>query len=288
MGAASLEEAGWRERVGGDSERGALRRAMEEQGLRARRGGLPRRILHLFAGPRREGGSLREAFEALGWEVIEIDVLQGGGAHDVCDDAVFAALLRRIRRGEFGAVIAGTPCSTFSVARMRPGSAKPLRGRRGQALGLPSLSLAEVWKVHEANTLAARAAVICEEVASRGGEFMVENPIDRGDPRLHWVYSEPDHCPLWELPVMQRLQRATGGSRVHFPQCAFEGALFQKWTTLLTTFPRCRNDVGTCSSHRRGVGEVSEQNGVGPTLLRHGIGVGEMLRKLKVVQSPAR
>ena len=40
-------------------------------------------------------------------------------------------------------------------------------------------------------------------------------------------------------------------------------------------------DVGTMServAHRRGVGEVSEQNGVGPTRLRHSIGVGEVLR----------
>ena len=45
-----------------------------------------------------------------------------------------------------------------------------------------------------------------------------------------------------------------------------------------TTLPRCRNDVGTCKRRRRGVGEVSEQNSVGPTRLRHGIGVGEVLR----------
>ena len=71
-----------------------------------------------------------------------------------------------------------------------------------------------------------------------------------------------------------------------------EAELFHRGGGLLyphhTTLPRCRNDVGTCKRRRRGVGEVSEQNGVGPTRLRHGIGVGEMLRKLKVLQSPAR
>ena len=36
-----------------------------------------------------------------------------------------------------------------------------------------------------------------------------------------------------------------------------------------TMLPRCQNDVGTCQAIRRGVGEVSEQNGVGPTQLRH-------------------
>ena len=38
---------------------------------------------------------------------------------------------------------------------------------------------------------------------------------------------------------------------------------------LHTTLPRCRNDVVPGKTIRRGVGEVSEQNGVGPTRLRH-------------------
>jgi hypothetical protein len=45
-----------------------------------------------------------------------------------------------------------------------------------------------------------------------------------------------------------------------------------------TTLPRSRNDVGPSLVLWNDVGEVSEQNGVGPTQLRHSIGVGELLR----------
>ena len=38
---------------------------------------------------------------------------------------------------EFQAMLAGVPCHTFSIARFRPGWAKPVRGRRGQQHGLP-------------------------------------------------------------------------------------------------------------------------------------------------------
>ena len=234
--ASSAEVTGWQQRIGDGGDRGAVRRVIEG-GRGARRGGmaLPKRVLHLFAGPERGEGSFTEACAAVGWEVREIDVEQGGGGHDLCDDAVFEVLLAQVRRGEFGAVVAGIPCSTFSVARLRPGPARPLRGRRGQTLGLPGLTSSETWRVHEANVLAARAAALCEEVAIVGGDFVVENPIDRGDPGLRWVYSEPDHCPLWQLPVMQRLERVAAGKRIHFPQCAFAGAQFQKWTTLLVS-----------------------------------------------------
>ena len=48
-----------------------------------------------------------------------------------------------------------------------------------------------------------------------------------------------------------------------------------------TTLPRCRNDVGPCLAIWNDVGEVSEQNGVGPTLLRLGDSQSEQSRKTK-------
>ena len=236
MAAASAEAVGWQERVRGGGERGEVRRAMEEGEGKGRGGRRPQRVvLHLFAGPQRGEDSFTAACARRGWQVVEVDVEQGGAEHDLCDDAVFARLLARVRRREFGAVVAGIPCATFSVARLRPGFARPLRGRRGQARGLPGLSQREGWRVQEANELAVRTAVICEEIARLGGEFVIENPIDRGDPALPWVFSEPDHCPLWALPAIKQLQLLTKGEKVHFPQCAFDGARFQKWTTLLAS-----------------------------------------------------
>ena len=71
----------------GEDRRGALRRAME--GRVGKGGVLPRRVLHLFAGPVRGEGSFVEACAVLGWEVVDIDVEQGGAGHDLCDDVVF-------------------------------------------------------------------------------------------------------------------------------------------------------------------------------------------------------
>ena len=48
-----------------------------------------------------------------------------------------------------------------------------------------------------------------------------------------------------------------------------------------TTLPRCRNDVGPSEAIRNDVGEVSEQNSVGPTLLRLGDSRSEQSRKTK-------
>ena len=97
------------------------------------------------------------------------------------------------------------------------------------------MSASERWKVDEANLLVERTLALCEAAVQAGGEYCIENPIDRGDPALTTVFSEPDHCPMWQLPEVQQMQRRTGGVPVHFPQCAFEGALFQKWTTLLVS-----------------------------------------------------
>ena len=46
----------------------------------------------------------------------------------------------RLRAGEFCAIILGTPCATFSVARNRPPGPRPLRSP-DQPYGLPRAQL---------------------------------------------------------------------------------------------------------------------------------------------------
>ena len=72
----------------------------------------------------------------------------------------------------------------------------------------------------------------------RGGAVVFENQPDRGcadspDSVLRGLY-EPkfaNHCPLWLLPEMRRVQRDLGLREVTFAQCQLGGS-FQKWTTL--------------------------------------------------------
>ena len=81
--------------------------------------GMPKKLLHLFSGPGGRSDGLRAlARELLHVDTVEIDTLIDEHDCDLRDAAVFDDLMRRIRAGEFFAAVIGTPCSTFSVARI--------------------------------------------------------------------------------------------------------------------------------------------------------------------------
>ena len=83
-------------------------------------------VLHLFAGPPRRRRSVARYGGDLGASVCEVDIL--GGA-DLCDEAVFGWLLREAKAGTFKAAVAGIPCQSFSVLRVRVRTAKGKRRR---------------------------------------------------------------------------------------------------------------------------------------------------------------
>jgi site-specific DNA-cytosine methylase len=71
------------------------------------------RALYLFAGPKRKstiGPLLRKA----GWEVVEVDILQGGKDHDLTRQVVQEKLLQKIASGYFDLILTSPPCDTFS------------------------------------------------------------------------------------------------------------------------------------------------------------------------------
>ena len=202
-------------------------------------------LLHLFAGGARDD-SLAAAFRRHGWAAAEVDVERGGPRHDLTSDSVFRQLLRRAEAGEWRLLVAGPPCSTFSVARFRQGSgsARPLR-RRSAGGTIADLTFEERCKVDEADLLLERTLGIAAAVIRAGGDVVIENPVDRGDPALsdrlaprsqdgRGVHDEPDHFPMWLVPAVQQFQRVHHAAALHFPMCAF-GSDYQKWTTLLCT-----------------------------------------------------
>ena len=210
-------------------------------------GAAPRQpgLLHLFSGPSRPD-SLAAPFAARGWRVRELDVLRGGARHDLAHDSVFAALLERATAGEWRLLVAGPPCSTFSVARFRSesGDARPLR-RRSCGGRIDDMTFNERCRADEADLLVRRTLQLARAVVAAGGDVVIENPIDRGDEQLSdevrtrspngvGVYDEPDHFPLWLVPLVEAYRTDTGSSALHFPLCAF-GSEFQKWTTILCT-----------------------------------------------------
>ena len=77
-----------------------------------------KKILHLFSGPPRRKDGLMAMARERGIEVVEIDTLVDKCACDMTDDTVHNGLMSRILQGEFMGAMIGTPCSTFSVARL--------------------------------------------------------------------------------------------------------------------------------------------------------------------------
>ena len=130
--------------------------------------GTPKRLLHLFSGPGERMDGLRQMMRDLyGLETVEYDVLIDPERADLLRQDVFDDLVARIRAGEFFAAVIGTPCGTFSVARIpRPDSVPgPPQVRDNKHVeGLPDLSPLWRMRVEGANLLVQRSVAIAREL----------------------------------------------------------------------------------------------------------------------------
>ena len=84
---------------------------------------------------------------------------------DLLRDDVFADLMARIRAGEFFSVIIGTPCSTFSVARIPKngvydGGPRQLRDINRPGRGRTNLNLSDQRTLDLSNILVERSVLI--------------------------------------------------------------------------------------------------------------------------------
>ena len=157
--------------------------------------GQPRRLLHVFAGPGGRIDGLRQMMlELYKIDIVEVDTLIDSIEWDLTRDDVFDSLMARIAAGEFFAGIIGTPCGTFSVARIRvPGEEDdgPVQMRfRGDAEGRHSvLTEDQRQQLDMSNLLVERSVAIARALQASGGQFIVENPVTRSDPstdRFRW------------------------------------------------------------------------------------------------------
>ena len=244
-------------------------------------------VLHLFSG-RRFRGNLRSTikeFAALNYKhfprgvdvhVAEVDYLNCNcwddklkrPAAEVCADTpnerccnlmrdhVYNGLLRECKTGKYTCVVAGIPCNGYSCLRfLDDGGARALRDRE-HPTGLPGLSEQDRASLAMSNTLTVRSLALCAAVFEAGGEVLIENPMDYGEPGL-WATNprtgrvEADsavaaarlqkrHAPLWCMPWTRSFAEATDAELLNFAQCRFESP-FQKYTSLLVTrdFERC-------------------------------------------------
>ena len=205
---------------------------------------LSRRVLILFSGPYSRPDGLIAFLLRMGLQVtaLDNDGSKGGNpAHDILNNNVYENILRRSQRGEFLAVFAAPPCSTFSICRFTKSQSAsdggpPVVRRRsgGQVTGVANCPPAHRRELKQANELVARTCAILHAAVEAGSEFAVENPADRGNVENLNTFVDADHAPLWLMPDILRLSKFASCRYSTFPMCAF-GVDYEKPTTFMYT-----------------------------------------------------
>ena len=205
---------------------------------------LSRRVLVLFSGPYARPDGLIAFLRKMGLQVsaLDNDASNGGNAaHDILDNAVFESTLRRAQRGEFLAVFAAPPCSTFSISRFYRSNTSsdggpPVIRRRsnGQVTGIAECPPAHRRELKRANELVARTCSILHAAAESGSEFAMENPADHGDVKQPEYFTDPEHAPIWLMPDVVALSKFASCRYATFPMCSF-GVDYEKPTTIMYT-----------------------------------------------------
>ena len=163
----------------------------------------------------------------------------GGYNHDVLNDHFYESLLQRISNGEFLAIMAAPPCSTFSIARFihspdSPDGGPQILRNRSHIHGLDKLSPGDRRGLDTANKITLRTISLLSAAHAVGTEFILENPADRGNRAEPSLFITEEHGPIWELPELQTLATQCGAATCTFAQCRFS-ADHQKYTTLMYT-----------------------------------------------------
>ena len=185
-------------------------------------------FLVLFAGGGDELSWLPRALRARGHRVQAIDTKLGGGEHDVLRNPLSDSLLHRIEQGEFDAVFAAPPCSSFSVRH-------PVTLRTAaQVDGIVPLPAGWEAYITKHNGMARFAAAALRAAHQSGTPAALENPADRhdNDSPAYWK-EEADHGSIFRFEEMSAALEESGATPYTFAQCAEElGGDAQKWTTI--------------------------------------------------------
>ena len=169
--------------------------------------------------------------------MLDNDAKHGGVADDITKDKVYDDLLRRCRIGEFLAVLAAPPCSTFSVSRFFAASDSddggPLPVRDADHIyGLPDVHASHAPELARANLVTRRTIALLTAAYDAGAQFILENPADRSDRDVHHLFLTEKHGSIWRLPEVVALEAYAHAHTATFAQCQF-GGKYQKYTSLL-------------------------------------------------------
>lgn len=229
-------------------------------------------LIHMFSGLHDREDGIEAMCKMRRMECLAYDKLNGDD-EDVLLDNNKEPLLQRIRRKEARMGIFGTPCKTCSIATFKDDGPGPYR-TRSHIEGLKNLPKKRKEELDLNNELIDLTAELCLELHYSGGAFVIENPVDRGDPTglARRFYNKDrfprcdEHGPLWLHPAIKRLIRKTGALFVMFDQCVL-GSKFMKSTCLLVSpvlYPRLRHLWGcrcVCTELHEDVAIGKDRNG---------------------------
>ena len=138
-------------------------------------------LLHLFSGPADRSDGMAAFVRKAGGQCRDIDIVnksQGDSQqHDLSDDTLWLSLFRDLKDGQFTAVFAGTPCTTFSAARTGPPGPRPLRNH-DNPYGLPKshLSIKEADEVRLGTYFALKSVEFLSVAREQDMPSALENP----------------------------------------------------------------------------------------------------------------
>ena len=208
----------------------------------------PSKLLYWFSGDNTSETGMRSCWEAVnGGPCLYRDV-KLCPTHSILSNEVYEADLHAIRQGTVTRGVFAIPCNTFSLALFRPHPRlRPVRTAKylGETDGtmMPGHTAVERAKVKVSNILVLRTCTAVRELDKRGGLFVIENPVWRGDETGPWkrFFSSKfsNHGSLWQMQCIVALARDTGAMILHIPLCWFvheavdHCSVEQKYITLM-------------------------------------------------------
>ena len=186
---------------------------------------------------------VRALLAPLGWDCSDFDIVNVGifpelpaSTHDLSRDDTWDQIFADLRKGEYSAVLAGTPCETASIARTGPPGPRPLRSPE-HIYGLPrdQLTEEEYQQVRLGTYFALKTHELMQLCLQLGIPWVIENPDPSGNP-----------VSLFNLPEWRQLAALPGVSAWDFHQCPM-GAETAKPTRMLAWRVDLRGLLGRCT-----------------------------------------
>lgn len=132
--------------------------------------------LHLFSGPTARTDGIRQMFEGLGWQCIDLDSVNDH-IDNLDNDLLWEMIFQAITSGLVSFIWMGPPCTSFSPARRHGPGPKAVRSA-DYPRGFPKawLTEAEAEEVRKGNYYALQCVAVGETAIAQQTPWAIENP----------------------------------------------------------------------------------------------------------------